>query len=237
MQSFEISSHISGQFNQELEALKNAVLTMGGLVEQQLSATLKAMRDSDPRAAEKIVLDDAKVNEMESQIDEECMRIIARRHPIASDLRLVLTVVKITADVERIGDEVERIARMIVLDNVPMSQTFKAGMYNTGHMTLDMLRETLDALARMDSEKASAIHVDDKKIDEQYKMLLLQALQEMQGEPEILPEWLDVVWALRAMERIGDRCQNICEYVIYNDRGVDVRHKDASFFESESNLK
>ena len=218
------SPHISGRFNQELEDLKNAVLAMGGIVEQQLADTLKALRDDDKRMAEKVVLGDAKVNEMELHIDRECMRIIARRNPTAGDLRLVLTIVKINTDMERIGDEVERVANMVVLQSLPASEAIKAGMFNTGHHILDMIRGTLDAFARMDVPAAQSIHQDDAKIDQEYKKLLIQVLSNMQTEEEITPGWLDVLWALRAMERIGDRCKNICEYLIYFVEGINIRH-------------
>lgn len=236
MQELSKSPHISGRFNQELENLKNAVLAMGGIVEQQLANTLKALRDDDKRIAERVVLEDSRVNNMELQIDQECMRIIARRNPIAGDLRLVLTIVKINTDVERIGDEVERIANMVVLKSLPSSETIKAGMFNTGHLILDMIRGTLDAFARMDVSAAQSIHQDDAKIDQEYKKLLIQVLSEMQQEEEILPGWLDVLWALRAMERIGDRCKNICEYLIYSVEGINIRHSENPYGElSESN--
>lgn len=229
MQELSQSPHISGRFNQELESLKNAVLAMGGIVEQQLANTLKALRDSDKRLAEQVVIEDGRVNDMEVQIDQECMRIIARRNPIAGDLRLVLTIVKINTDVERMGDEVERIANMVLVKSLPSSEIIKAGMFNTGHLILDMIRATLDAFARMDVEAAKAIHQDDAKIDQEYKKLLIQVLSDMQQEAEILPGWLDVLWALRAMERIGDRCKNICEYLIYSVEGINVRHLENPF--------
>ncbi|MBE1299954.1 MAG: phosphate signaling complex protein PhoU [Alteromonadaceae bacterium] len=229
MQNFNISGHISGKFNQELESLKNAVLAMGGQVELQLRRTLTALRSEDKRAAEKIIHDDNKVNEMELRIDDECMRIIARRHPTASDLRLVLTIVKINADVERIGDEVERIARMITLTDLPASARIKADMFETGQQILEMFNSTLNAFARMDSESAKRIHTDDRKVDEKYKHLLVQVIQEMQDNEEIAPAWLDILWSLRAMERIGDRCKNVCEYIIYFVEGVNVRHDDTDF--------
>ncbi len=226
MQNFNTSGHISGKFNQELESLKNAVLAMGGQVELQLRRTLAALRADDRRAAESIVHDDNKVNQMELRIDDECMRIIARRHPTASDLRLVLTVVKINADVERIGDEVERIARMITLGDLPASARIKADMFDTGHQILEMFHNTLNAFARMDVKAARAIHAEDKVIDEKYKLLLVQAIKEMQDTDEIAPEWLDILWSLRSMERIGDRCKYVCEYIIYFVEGVNVRHTD-----------
>lgn len=225
MQSFNMTSHISGKFNEELESLKNAVLAMGGEVELYLNRTLTALKTNDRRAAEKVVLGDDAVNNMELRIDEECMRIIARRHPAASDLRLILTVVKINVDVERIGDEVERIARMVANGQIPVSERIKADMFDIGHLILDMFQSTLNAFARMDDAAAEAVHARDQKVDEQYKQLLIEVIQEMQKKDEIDPAWLEVLWSLRSMERIGDRCKNICEYVIYFVRGVNLRHK------------
>lgn len=221
----DFSGHISNRFNQELESLKNAVLTMGGEVELQLSRTLTALRNDDKRTAEKVVLADRKINNMEIRIDDECMRIIARRHPTASDLRLVLTVVKINTDVERIGDEVERVARMIAQNSLPSSERIKADMFETGQKILSMFHETLNAFARMDGDAAKRIHGEDKQVDEQYKSLLLLVMSEMQDRDELGPAWLDVLWSLRSMERIGDRCKNICEYIIYFVDGVNLRHE------------
>lgn len=222
--NLNLSAHISGKFNEELENLRNALLSMGGQVELQLSKTLIALRTDDQRLAETIVHDDNKINELEMRIDEECMRIIAKRHPIASDLRLVLTIVKINADMERIGDEVERIAKMITMYSLPASEKIKSGMVETGHLILEILQKSLNAFARMDVNAAREIHGEDKKVDANYKELLLQVMQEMQQRAELDSRWLDVLWALRAMERIGDRCQNICEYIIYFVEGVNIRH-------------
>ncbi|XOV80758.1 MAG: phosphate signaling complex protein PhoU [Aestuariibacter sp.] len=219
-----LSTHISGKFNQELEDLRAALLAMGGQVELQLSRTLTALRTDDKRMAEKVVHDDHKINQMEVSIDDECMRIIARRHPIASDLRLVLTVVKINTDMERIGDEVERIARMIAMHSLPASERIKSGMVDTGHQILDMLQQSLNAFVRLDVDAAREVHREDKEVDAKYKQLLVQVISEMQQREELDSGWLDVLWSLRAMERIGDRCQNICEYIIYYVEGVNLRH-------------
>lgn len=219
-----INTHISGRFNQELENLRNAALTMGGVVEQQLSDALIAFKDDNASLAEQILLNDAQVNAMEVQIDEECTRIIARRHPTASDLRLVLTIVKATADIERIGDEVGRIAKMILNRNLPGSENIKKSMILTGNKVMNMLRQTLNALARLDVEAAFSIHNLDKEVDHHYKILLKEAIDEMQTQRELLPEWLEMLWSMRALERIGDRCKNVCEYIIYLVKGTDVRH-------------
>jgi phosphate transport system protein len=224
MKQVQINTHISRKFNQELENLRNAVLSMGGIVEQQLSDALGAFRDNNRRMAEEVILNDFKVNSMEVQIDEECTRIIATRHPTASDLRLVLVIVKATADIERIGDEVQRIANLIIGDDLPGSESIKNNMIATGDKVMTMLRKTLNAFARLDVDSAFAIHKLDKEIDKQYKALLAEAMTEMQNETDLLPQWLEVLWAMRALERVGDRCKNICEYIIYFVKGRDVRH-------------
>ncbi|MBT1062746.1 phosphate signaling complex protein PhoU [Bowmanella sp. Y26] len=224
MQQIKLNTHISGRFNQELENLRNSVLTMGGVVEQQLCDAISALRDNNRALAEKVMLNDLMVNNMEVQIDEECTRIIAKRHPAASDLRLVLAINKATVDIERIGDDVERIAKLIVKGNLPVSEDIKNGMIATGNHVMEMLRQTLNAFARLDADAALAIHIGDQEIDEQYKQLLTQAVAEMQQEPEALPQWLDILWAMRALERVGDRCKHVCEYIIYLVKGKDVRH-------------
>ncbi|GAA0376338.1 phosphate signaling complex protein PhoU [Bowmanella denitrificans] len=224
MQQVKLNTHISGRFNLELENLRNSVLTMGGVVEQQLCDAISALRDNNRALAEKVMLNDLMVNNMEVQIDEECTRIIAKRHPAASDLRLVLAINKATVDIERIGDDVERIAKLIVKGNLPVSEDIKNGMIATGNHVMEMLRQTLNAFARMDADAALTIHIGDQEIDEQYKQLLTQAVAEMQQDIDALPQWLDILWAMRALERVGDRCKHVCEYIIYLVKGKDVRH-------------
>ncbi|ALS99387.1 phosphate signaling complex protein PhoU [Lacimicrobium alkaliphilum] len=224
MQEIKLNTHISGRFNLELENLRNSVLTMGGMVEQQLCDAIAALRDNHMALAEKVIVNDFTVNAMEVQIDEECTRIIAKRHPAASDLRLVLAINKTTADLERMGDDIERIANLLIKGSLPVSEDIKNGMIATGNHVMEMLRRTLNAFARLDAEAALEIHMGDQEIDEQYKQLLTLAVSEMQQDTESLPQWLEVLWAMRALERVGDRCKNVCEYIIYLVKGKDVRH-------------
>ncbi|MDF2176970.1 phosphate signaling complex protein PhoU [Aliiglaciecola sp. CAU 1673] len=233
MQRLKLNTHISGRYNTELENLKNSILTMGGAVEQQLCDALAALRDNNRGLAERVMLNDIMVNSMEMQIDEECMRIIAKRHPAAGDLRLVLTIIKVNTDIERIGDDVERIARLIVKGNLPVSEDIKTGMIDTGHHVMEMLRQTLNAFARLDEQAALKLHLEDQEIDEQYKQLLTQAVLEMQQDPDLMPHWLEILWAMRALERVGDRCKNICEYIIYMVNGKDIRHVSRTAIEEK----
>jgi phosphate transport system protein len=224
MRSLAFNTHISGRFNTELENLRNSVMTMGGEVEKQMIDTLQAIRLNHAGLAEQVILNDIKVNSMEMQIDEECMRIIAKRHPTASDLRLVMTVSKTTTDIERMGDEIERIAKLVTKDKLPESEAIKSSMANIGDRVVDMMRGTFDAFARQDDNSALEVYEQDNLIDSEYKKLLSQIAKEMQRSPSDMQDWLELLWAMRSLERIGDRCKNICEYVVYLARGKDVRH-------------
>lgn len=224
MRQVAFNTHISGTFNIELENLRNSVLTMGGEVEQQLLNTLKAIKLNHPGMAEKVVLNDLKINSMEIQIDEECLRIIAKRHPTASDLRLIMIISKAITDIERMGDEIERIAKLVTRNKLPHSQTIKTSMILIGERVAAMMRGTFDAFARQDENAAIAVYDQDNRIDSEYKRLLTYTTTEMEKTSENMQDWLDVLWAMRSLERIGDRCKNVCEYVVYLTRGTDVRH-------------
>jgi len=186
--------------------------------------TLKAIKLNHASLAEKVVLNDLKINSMEVQIDEECLRIIAKRHPTASDLRLIMTISKAITDIERMGDEVERIAKLVTRNKLPSSDTIKTSMLLIGERVAAMMRGTFDAFARQDESAALAVYDQDNRIDSEYKRLLTYTTLEMEKTTEDMQDWLDVLWALRSLERIGDRCKNVCEYVVYLTRGTDVRH-------------
>ena len=224
MRQVALNTHISGTFNIELENLRNSVLTMGGEVEQQLVNTLKAVKHNHASLAEKVVLNDLKINSMEIQIDEECLRIIAKRHPTASDLRLIMTVSKAITDIERMGDEIERIAKLVTRNKLPSSDTIKSSILLIGERVAAMMRGTFDAFARQDEAAALEVYDQDNRIDSEYKRLLSYTTSEMQKSTDDMQDWLDVLWAMRSLERIGDRCKNVCEYVVYLTRGTDVRH-------------
>lgn len=222
---FHFNKHISGQFNEELETVKHNVLVMGGIVEQQLCNALDSILNNDADLANRVVLEDALINDYEISIDEECTRIIAKRQPAASDLRLVMAIIKIIADLERIGDESGRIAKA-ALDNYAFEHKDVLHCVDQlGRHVLKSLRNVLDAFARMDVEAAFAVHKEDLKIDQEYKRALELLMQRMMSEPSLIPAIMDVTWSVRALERIGDRCKNISEYIIYFVKGKDVRHR------------
>ncbi|ASM51296.1 phosphate transport system protein [Pseudoalteromonas espejiana DSM 9414] len=219
-----INKHISGRFNQELENVRNHVLSMGGLVEQQLSSALDAVSRNDAELAQKVRQNDYKVNAMEVSIDDECTRIIARRQPAASDLRLVVAIAKTIADLERIGDEAERIAKVALDSFTKDQQDLLVNIENMGRQVLKMLHDVLDAFARMDVQRAFEVHKEDAKVDREYEAITRQIMTYMMEDPRSIPKIMDLVWSVRSLERIGDRCQNIAEYIIYFVNGKDIRH-------------
>lgn len=217
--------HISQQFDAELEDVRNSVLSMGGLVEQQIIQAIKSLVEGDTKLAEEVIDHDIKVNSAEVAIDEECTHIIARRQPAASDLRLIIAVIKTITDLERIGDQAERIARMgqrLAEKERPKNQYGE--LRHLGEMVVTMLHDALDAFARMDAEAAVEIARQDLKVDQEYDGVMRQALTFMLEDPRAITRMLDVMWTARAIERIGDHAKNICEYIIYLVKGKDVRH-------------
>jgi phosphate transport system protein len=225
MDKKSFTQHISQQYNEELEDILNQVMTMGGLVEQQLSDALVALIEGDNERGEHVVTNDYRVNAIEVELDEACTHILARRQPAASDLRLIMAVIKTITDLERIGDEAERIGRMALhLLESDRRRSPMAAVEGLGQHVRRMLRGSLDAFARMDTEQAVRVAQEDIQADSQYEVIMRELMQYMQDYPKSVPRIMDVVWSVRALERIGDRARNICEYVVYFVRGKDVRH-------------
>ena len=229
-----IHTHISRQFNAELEDIRTRVLQMGGLVERQIGQAITALVNADTGLAEAVVTDDYKVNRMEVAIDEECSQIIARRQPAASDLRLVVAVIKTITDMERIGDEAEKIARMAVrlaAEERPKNNYME--IQALGNHVRQMVHDALDAFARLDVEAAIRVAREDEQVDREYDGIMRQMITYMMEDPRSISRTLNVVWAARALERIGDHACNICEYIIYLVKGKDVRHTSLEQIEKE----
>ncbi len=221
----DIGQHISHQFDEDLESLRSKVLNMGGLVEKQVDNALVALTRSDSSLAEDVATSDYKINSMEVAIDEECTQIIARRQPTASDLRLVVTIIKTITDLERIGDEAEKIGRHAVkLASAERTPTYFSELKHLGEKVRQMLHDCLDAFARMDSESALMIAQGDREINDEYDSLTRQLITHMMEDPRAIKRSLRVMWCARSLERIGDHAKNICEYVIYTVAGKDIRH-------------
>lgn len=224
MDNLNIGRHISGQFNDDLERVVNLVMKMGGLVEKQLSDALTSIAESDSSLAKKVLGNDKLINDLEVSIDDECTRLIAKRQPAAGDLRLIMSVVKTIADLERIGDEAGKIAK-VALENFSSEQNdLLSNLDNLGRRVLDFLHVTLDAFTRLDAKVAINSHKSDDKIDREYEALMRQLMTYMMEDPRSIPQIMTVIWSARALERIGDRCQNICEYIIYFVQGKTVTH-------------
>lgn len=223
-----IGLHISRQYNEELEDIRSKVMAMGGLVEQQLANAIIALEEGKQEVAELVVMTDYKVNAFEVEIDEDCVQILARRQPAAGDLRLIMTVIKTITDLERIGDEAERIGKMSLKmqlsDNV---QSITAAIGYMGNHVRLMVHDALDAFARMDAEAALTVWHEDQKVDKEYEGIIRQLMTYMMEDPRSIPAVVDLLWSVRALERIGDRATNICEYVMYLVKGKDVRHTSA----------
>jgi phosphate transport system protein len=231
MDNMNLNKHISGQFNAELESVRNQVLVMGGLVEQQLTDAIAAIHDQDLDAARKIVAKDHAVNAMEVAIDEECTRIIAKRQPTASDLRLVMAIIKTITDLERIGDVADKIARMLT-DNANKPQPPLVSLENMGRRTIKMLHDVLDAFARMDLDAALAVYKEDDKVDREYESIIRELMTYMMEDPRTISSSLDLLFIAKAIERIGDHAKNIAEFIIYIVKGEDVRHATVAQVES-----
>jgi phosphate transport system protein len=231
-----IPQHISRQYDHDLEHIRTRVLGMGGMVEQQLIDALRALTESNVELGEKVLLNEFRVNSLEVAIDEECTNILARRQPAAGDLRLVMAVAKTITDLERVGDESEKIAKMAIdLNQKQGPREFYTGIGSMGNFVRRMVHDALDAFARMDSQAALAVARKEPDSDEQYDAILRQLITYMMEDPRNIGGAMDAIWVARAMERIGDHARNICESVIYFVEGKDVRH--ISFEEIEEQLR
>jgi len=229
-----VTGHISKRYDQELEEIRNQVLAMGGLVETQVNNGIKALIESDAALAAKVIKKDHKVNRMEVEIDEQCVQILARRQPAASDLRLLVAIIKTITDLERIGDQAEKLGRhQLELTDAGVSSDIFVPLEHLGEMVSKMLHDSLDAFARMSVEDAKQTHAMDKKVNKEFEGLTRQLITHMMEDPRTIKQALRVSWNIRALERIGDHAKNICEYVIYLVLGKNVRHLDLDEVEED----
>ena len=203
MDKLNLSKHISSQFNEELEQIRNHVMSMGGLIERQLYDALTAIANNDSQLAQQVIENDLKVNEWELQIDKECTRMIAKRQPAASDLRLIMAIMKSIADLERIGDETRRIAKVALESFNSDQQDLLVNLDDLGRHVAQMLHDVLDAFARMDIEAALAVYKEDKKVDREYEAITRQLMTYMIEDPRSIPKVMNVLWSSRSLERIG----------------------------------
>ena len=220
-----LTHHISHQFDRELEDIRSKVLAMGGLVEEHIHKVLECFAKGDFDEAEYVAVNDFKVNALEVEIDDDCTEILLRRQPAATDLRLVLSVSKTITDLERIGDEAEKIARLVLnLRGSGGISPYYLGMLSMGHHVRRMVRAALDAFARMDSESAFKIAQEDREIDAETDAIMRYLITYMMEDPRTISASIDLVFVAKAIERVGDHAKNLAEQVIYIVKGADVRH-------------
>ena len=218
--------HLSSQFDADLNTINSHLLEMGGLVEAQVANAMKAFSTMDAELASEVLSKEKDVNNFEINIDKECAEILARRQPTAKDLRLVLAIAKAISNLERVGDEADHIAariKKIAEVNAPY-QINVAEIRIAGQMALGLLRRSLDAFARMDSKAAATIVADDLEIDNEFRGFVRKLNSYMSEDPRIISTALEILFIAKAVERIGDHAKNISEFVIYVDKGMDVRH-------------
>jgi phosphate transport system protein len=229
MQASDLTGHISRRFNKDIEDLRGNVLTMGGVVEEQLARAISAIVSGDSELGLQVAHDDYKVNDLEVRIDEECSRILATRAPTAGDLRLIVAIIKTITDLERIGDEAEKIgflaSKLAGMDRP--SDSYRE-LKTLGTHVSHMLRDAMNAFARLDVNESFEVVREDQRVDEEYEAIQRQCITFMMEDPRSIKRVMNVTWAARSLERIGDHAKNICEYVIYMVQGKDVRHTGIS---------
>jgi phosphate transport system protein len=229
-----LGHHISSRYNADLERLRSSVLEMGGMVEQQLTQAIRGITEPDARLIVEVAQEELRINQLERSIDEDCSRILATRAPTASDLRLIITILKTITDLERIGDEGEKVAAIAArLATRERPANRYRELRNLGDVVREMLHDTLDAFARLDTELALAVVRRDRIVDEEYEAIHRQSITFMMEDPRSIRRALDVMWVVRSLERIGDHAKNVCEYLIYLVHGKDVRHTRIEEIEKE----
>jgi phosphate transport system protein len=229
------TEHTSKQFDVELESLRTRVLRMGGLVESQVRLAVEALASGDAALMERVIADDHRVNAMEVEIDESCNQIIVRRQPTAGDLRMITMVVKTITDLERIGDEAKKIARMAqrLSQKKRLSLPHYKEIKHATKLVLEMLRKSLDAFANLDIASVAEVVRQDEQVDEEFRTIMRYLITFMMEDPRTISTALEILFVAKAIERIGDHAKNMSEYVVYMVKGRDVRHVTVEEIERE----
>lgn len=226
--------HTSKQFDSELEAVRSSVLQMGGLVEQQILQATEVVSSGDMAVIDLILANDKRVNQMEIELDERCSHIIARRQPTAGDLRMLMTVVKMITDLERIGDEAEKIARMArMIHEAERAHLPKIELAHMAEVAVAMLRKALDAFARLDVQAAAQVVRQDMVVDDEFRAVIRQLITFVMEDPRTISRSIELLFIAKAFERIGDHAKNMAEHTVYMVVGRDVRHIGVDEIERE----
>jgi len=230
-----MTKHTYTHFDTELETIQKRLLAMGGLVVQQLVDAVDGLSAGDAALVDEVIGKDRRVNDEEVSLDEACIQLIARHAPAAGDLRMVMTVIQMITDLERVGDEAKKIAKAArrIIDSeaafVP-----KVELRHISAMVVDMLQRALDAFARTDPSSSPDIVRKDKEVDAIFKGIMRQLITYMMEDPRLITHSLDVLFIAKSIERIGDHAKNISEYVVYLVKGRDVRHEGVETLEREA---
>ena len=225
-----MSEHLSKQYDLDLGSIRSRVLAMGGLVETQIRRAIDAFATGDLALSDEVIAADHRVNAMEVALDGDCSHLIVRRQPAAYDLRMIFAITKTVTDLERIGDEAQKIARMAknIHERGGAQAPPVVEVRHAAEAAISMLRRTLDCFARLDCDGAAEVIRDDAGIDNEFRSILRQLITYMMEDPRTISTALEIVWIAKAIERIGDHAKNMAEYVIYIVKGTDVRHTDPS---------
>jgi phosphate transport system protein len=230
------TEHLSKQYDADLESLRSRVLEMGGLVETQIRGAIESFTEGNQELAERVIVGDHQVNGYEVSIDDACGQVIVKRQPAARDLRLIMAISKTVTDLERVGDEAEKIARMAksIHERGRMPAERLPEIRHVSDIAVRMLRQALDAFARLDAAAAAQVVRQDAAIDAEFRAILRQLITYMMEDPRTITTALEVVWIAKAIERIGDHAKNLAEQVIYIVKGTDVRHTSMERVEQEA---
>jgi len=231
-----MTEHTHKQFDAEMEAIRSGVLTMGGLVETQLTRAIAVVdNDEDTGTIDRVGTDEQHINQMQMTIDQQCGQIIAKRQPAAIDLRMILTITKIVNDLERIGDEVKKIAYKAqqARGAATLSRLRGYDVVHAAELAREMLQMALDAFARLDAAAAAEVVDRDEEIDAAFHAILRQLISYMMEDPRTISSALEIVFIAKSIERIGDHAKNIAEAVVSAVKGKDVRHASAEQIRAE----
>ena len=226
--------HLSTQFDSELNGVSSRVMELGGLVESQIGLAIYALLNLASDAADQVTEIEHRVNSMEIEIDRELSSIIARRQPTARDLRLLIAISKTTANLERAGDEANKIARMVksIIESGASRALPSSDLRVAADLASGLIRRALDAFARLDTAAAVSILKEDDAIDREFDGFVRKLITYMMEDPRTIGASLDLLFLAKAIERIGDHAKNIAEFIIYIVKGADVRHTSMQEIES-----
>ena len=226
--------HASKQYDLDLGSIRSRVLAMGGLVESQIRRAIDALASGEVTAADDVIASDHKVNAMEVEIDGDCSQLIVRRQPAAGDLRMIFAIMKTVTDLERIGDEAQKIARMAkLIHTAGRAHMPRLDLSHVADRATAMLRMSLDAFARLDVSEAMRVVKQDQAVDDEFRAIMRQLITFMMEDPRTISRSLEILFIAKAVERIGDHAKNMAEYVVYMVKGRDVRHTAIEDVEKE----